>query len=623
MQTSARRPLDLVDVPHHDGSALYLPEPPTRIGQNFEVWLRAPHAAGVTKVSVRQVLDGEPVSFAAYRDHSAAGADWWRATLTQHNPVINYRFLTDAGPQGFCWITAAGAVHHEPTDAGDFRSSIYAGGPSWLTDAVVYQIFPDRFARSGRVDEPLPSWAVPASWDDAPIYSGRTMPRQFFGGDLFGVTEHLDHLVDLGVTVLYLTPVFPAPSNHRYNAATFDRVDPLLGGDGAYQELIAAAHARGLRVIGDFTTNHTGSTHDWFLTAQGDPDSTEAGFYFFDVHPDDYVGWFGVRGLPKVNHANAELRRRMITGADSPLRRYLRPPFGLDGWRIDVANMTGRSRADDVNREVARDVRTAVLSENPDAWVVGEHFHDYREDMRGSGWHGVMNYAGFTKPLWTWLVSDDVPMTDWMGIPWDGWPQLPGEAVQATMQEFTAVPWQTLCAGMTLVSSHDTPRIATITSDLRRTEVAVAAMITYPGVPMVFSGDEIGLEGVVGEDARRPFPWQDQQDWNESALALYRRLISVRAESSALRSGSLRWVYADADRLAYVRQDADEMVLVWLARAAGEPVLLSSSSLGLQEGHESDTLYADVRLTVRDGKVRLPRMGPGVLMWRWCVAAGR
>jgi len=180
-------------------------------------------------------------------------------------------------------------------------------------------------------------------------------------GDLRGLAERLGQVEDLGANALWLTPIFPAESNHRYNASTFDRVDPLLGGDAALVEPrtrggctgaqqastisdLEPAHARGMHLVGDLTPNHSDNTHDWFQAAQADPDSIEAGFYRFRHHPDDYWSWPGEPTLPTFDHRSPELRRRLWEGPDADVARWLRGPSALDGWRIDVANMIGRRR---------------------------------------------------------------------------------------------------------------------------------------------------------------------------------------------------------------------------------------------------------------------------------------
>lgn len=616
----------LVDEPHHDGSALYFPERPRVLGDAVDIYLRVPHAAGVGRVLLRQVHDGEAFEVPAQVALAdVGGAAWWRARLVQVNPVVRYRFLTDGGPFGYRWITAAGPIDRDPTDAHDFRSVVYEPGPEWLRDAVAYQIFPDRFARGADAPAPheppavVPDWAQPATWDDDPEWQAPAAGRQFFGGDLVGVAQKLDHLQGLGVDLIYLTPVFPAPSNHRYNASSFDVVDPLLGGDEGLAALVAAAHARGMRVIGDFTTNHTGSQHDWFRAAQADQRSEEAGFYFFGHGPADYVGWFDVPSLPKLDHRSDALRERMISSADSPIRRFLRPPFALDGWRIDVANMTARHGEDDHNAEVARQVRAAVLAEQPDAYLVAEHFHDFTPDVDADGWHGVMNYSGFTFPLWRWLGGEDAPSDPALGLHWRDWPRLPAAAAVGTMRDFSAVPWSVRQDSLLAVSSHDTARIASIAGDPKLVEVALAAMLTFPGVPMIFAGDEAGLTGRNGEESRRPMPWHVPGAFDHASGEVLRRLIAVRRRSAALRRGSMRWAFADDDRMAFLRETADETVLVLLARGGGDgtPISLGTSAMGLQTPRESDTLYSSAAPVVGDGCITIAGHGPAVGIWRW------
>ncbi len=396
-------PLD----PHHDGSPLYVSGPAhPALGSSVLVRVRVPHRAdgspGAHRVVLRSVLDGEPRVVAARQTAADAADAWWEADLLLGNPLTSYRFaLADENGDDFRWLSASGVHRRDVTDAGDFKISTEHRLPDWVPDQVGYQVFPDRFART-ETGSPTPQWARRAEWDDAVVHQGPDVAFQLYGGTLDGVAEHLDHLDSLGATLLYLTPVFAAWSNHRYDAISFDTVDPVLGGDEALRRLLAAAHDRGLRVVGDLTTNHTGEHHEWFVTGRGEPGSVERGFYLFDdAEEHGYRCWWGLPSLPKLDHRSAELARRLYAGDDSVAARWLRE--GLDGWRIDVANMTGRTEDHDLAHQVAAALRRTAEDTSPGAWVLAEHGHDASLDLTGPGWHGTMDYAGFTRPAWCWL----------------------------------------------------------------------------------------------------------------------------------------------------------------------------------------------------------------------------
>jgi alpha-glucosidase len=510
--------------PHHDGSSLYVSHQCPELGDDVEVFVRVHRDEPVSEVIVRSVMDGEPVYAPAEVDRIDGRWTWWRGTLRVSNPCTSYRFLL-AGDGRYRWLNAAGIHDRDVPDVCDY--TILAGGtpPGWITDAVAYQVFPDRFAR-GAEDRPTPPWAIRQDWDDPVIGDGPETPLQWYGGDLAGIEAHLEHLERLHVNVLYLTPIFPGRSNHRYDAHTFEQVDPVLGGDEALRSLIRAAHDRGIRVVGDLTTNHTGDAHDWFRAAQGDPDSVEAGFYMFDRHPDEYATWLGVPSLPKLDWRSDELRRRFTEGPGSIVARWLTGPDGLDGWRVDVANMTGRHGSVDLNAEVARMIRTETAAADPDAWLVAEHAHDATGDLADpAGWHGTMNYAGFTRPVWAWLNQPGHDL-DFLGIP-APIPSLPGSAIGATVREVNAqMPWRARLHSMNMLDSHDTPRFRTVVGgDRARQRVGAALMFTMPGVPAVFAGQELGLEGVNGEDSRRPMPWNRPDSWDAATLADLLRVL--------------------------------------------------------------------------------------------------
>ena len=594
-------------TPHHDGSERHVSTLEPALGDTVTVWLRVPHTDPARRVWVRSAPDGEPHFDAAVVDRTTGTETWWRADVVVHNTVTNYRFLLDGGASGYRFVNGTGVHERTVSDVADFRLSAYDPPPRWLADTAFYQVFPDRFANSGARRDWGP-WANVSAWDDPVDTDGRRAVHQVYGGDLAGIEARLDHLAALGMNGLYLTPFFPAPSSHRYDADTFEHVDPNLGGDDALASLVKACHNRGIRVIGDITINHVGAGHEWFRAARADASATEAGFFHFLEHPADYEAWFGIRSLPKLDLRGDEVRRRLLEGPDSVTARWLKPPFDLDGWRVDVANMAGRLRDIDVNRLAARAMRATMAAVKPDTYLVAEHAYDASRELDGDGWHGVMNYLSFTRPVWCWLRRDDD--TKFLGDPLPV-PRFGGRETVESLRELYAVqPWRSTVAGFNLLGSHDTSRIRTVAGDAARQIAAAGLLFTMPGVPMVFAGDEIGLTGVDGDGARQPMPW-DEARWDRAVLDAYRRLGALRRTSGALRHGGLRWVHADDDVLVFLRESRDERVLVQVARGDHAPVVLH-----LLDGHVDAPLFGDVEAARGDGgAVELPAGGTGVRVW--------
>jgi alpha-glucosidase len=613
------RPLALAE-PHHDGSLRYVSTLSPALGDLVRVRLRVPATTGVDRAYVRVIHDAEPAFTPMHIERRDAHETWWVADIEQHNPVTSYRFYVD-GEAGYGWVNGTGwHRQRDVLDAADFLLSSHPAPPDWTIGATVYQVFPDRFARSAAADHrPTPSWAVPSRWDE-PVGKRRgSYAFQLYGGDLDGVVEHLDHLAGLSVEVLYVTPFFPAGSAHRYDASSFLEVDPLLGGEEALVRLVEEAHARGIRVIGDLTTNHTGNLHAWFRRAQADAAAPEATYYYFRHHPDDYVGWLDIPTLPKLDWRSEELRDAFLRGPGSVVGRWLVPPVNLDGWRIDVANMTGRYRDVDEAHSVAREIRATMREVRPDAWLIAEHGHNASPDLMGDGWHGTMNYAGFTRPVWTWLghhAQDALTDNNYLGIPTIyGLPSFTGPAAVASIREVTAsMPWRSLLAGMNKLDSHDTPRFMTVVGDdVGRYEAGLTMLFTMPGGPMVFAGAETGVGGGNGEEGRIPLPWGRPEAWDARVLDAHRRLAALRVGSEALRRGGLRWLAVEDDALTYERESPDgaERVVVHVARADHPPVELPAWWFT-----DVEVLAGDGPTKTDDGAWRLPAGGPAAHVWR-------
>lgn len=576
---------------HHDGSPLYVSTMAPQLGDLITLRLRTHRDHQPALVVLRTVHDGEPFVAHATAVETDGIDVWWEVSIEARNTITHYRWLLSGGAYDYSWLTAAGLIDHDVPDATDFVITALPAPPAWSNSSVVYQVFPDRFARGSQFDQrgiaddkygqSLPEWAVPRAWDQHPEGRSPNTPFEFYGGDLDGIREHLDHLQALGVDTLYMTPIFPAGSSHRYDAATFDAVDPLLGGDEALAALNRAAHERGMQVIGDITLNHCGATHEWFLAAQ-DPTAPEREYFRFgDEYTHGYVCWWDIASLPKFDHTSAALRRRLVTDPDSTIRKWIGGVEGFDGWRVDVANMSGRMGSIDLTHELARDTLAAMAAEDSDLLLVAEHGHDASGDLLGDGWHGTMNYAGFTRQVWSWLRSPEFN-ENFIGLPVEI-PVITGQSAVASIRSFHGrIPWRSLLASWNILGSHDTARIRTVVGTAERQVAALALAVGLPGVPMVFAGDEIGETGWWGEDSRTSFPWHEPESWESGILAAYTDLLHLRRNSDALATGGLRWVHAGTDSIAFLREHPDETLLIVVARGQSETIRIPLADLNAE-----------------------------------------
>lgn len=607
---------------HHDGSQQYVSNLTPKLGETVGLRLRTATIAPIKRVLLRTFPDGEQLVTVMHRAAATPDAQWWEIDSPIREPTVHYRFVIEA-EDGVWWYTAAGPVTLEPRDISDFRILADYHVPSWLHGAIFYQIFPDRFADGQPESNPRPEeyeyrGARPQTypWETSPD-TEQPFSLVFYGGDLPGITAHLDYLQALGVNTLYLNPIFTAYSNHKYDVADYDHVDPHFGGNEALAQLAEALHQRGMRYILDIVPNHCGYWHPWFQTARTNPTAAEAAYFTFHNHPDDYESWLGVWSLPKLNYQSEELRGRIYADSNAVFRKWLREPFWADGWRVDVANMLGRQGAIQLGITINQGIRQAVKETNPEAYLVGENFFDASPQLQGDQLDGVMNYMGFTIPLWHWLnqyhlgahglkepVSSPVPY--------------PTSSLIATWQDrLSSVPWVITLQQYNQLDSHDVPRIRTIVGEndaLHR--LAVIVQFTLPGLPAIYYGDEIGLVNDPHLAQRGCMVW-DESRWDTDLLAFHQQLIALRKASPALQTGGFQILMVEPDSFAYQREGDRGRVLVIAHRSsAPRPATpLPVIHANLPNGTRFREFFTGQETVVQNGHLPLPTLPQGATLW--------
>jgi alpha-glucosidase len=365
----------------------------------------------------------------------------------------------------------------------------------------------------------------------------------------------------------------------------------------------------------DIAPNHVGVEHPWFVQALADRAAASSEYFTFRRHPKEYETWLGHPTLPKLDYRSAALREAMYSGEASVMRRWLRPPFSIDGWRLDVGNMLGRLGADQLGAEVGQGIRAAVKGEAPTAYILGENTYDATNQLAGDQWDASMNYAGFLMPVVDWLAGFDY---------WSHGERIfrSGQSSTATLVETldafrVAIPWVMASQQYNLVGSHDTSRIRSVVGgDGGLLRAALGLLMTYVGVPSIVYGDEVGLEGSGDIAARRTMPW-DPAAWDMGILDFVRTLVRGRLASPALRTGGFQVLDVADDSLAFLRDTEDELAIVVINRGPSErpagPLPVAHGAVPDRTGFVE--LLTGGRATVTGGILPLPATPPGAAIW--------
>lgn len=653
------------DLAHDSRDDLYrMPGGAIPAGKDVTLRLRA--AAGdLTAASIR-VYDGigqsqiiVPMSVEA-RDATGGehGYDYWSATLhTLAQPtVLYYRFIVRDGPTtryleddaaldgGSGTVLATSADASWQIDTYDPQSTT----PGWASGAVVYQIFPDRFANGNPANDPTPTAVQGSSgadrfrygdvygnpilvkdWNDLPegycrAYQHPAVPcteqplgRDFYGGDLAGITEHLPDLADLGVTVLYLNPIFAAPSNHRYDTSDYFTIDPDLGTQQDFETLVSTAHSLGMKVILDGVFNHTSSDSPYFdrahryveVGACESAGSPYAAWYTLKPGPpakcydgQTYEDWFGFDTLPVLTEDPDVFA--LINGPQGVVRHWL--ALGADGWRLDVMN--------EISHGFLKGLRRAALAEDPNALIIGELWDDASPWILGNEADTTMNYR-FRRAV-IGLVNGDTADLD--GAIAGLTPSAFASTIESVQEDYPPQAFATL---LNLVDSHDTTRIlwtltpgaenreakedpAAMAIGKKKLRTVAAIQFTFPGMADIYYGDEVGLTGQDDPDDRRTYPWGSEDLQLRDA---YRQLAHLRTSHASLRSGDLRFLLADdaANVLAYGRKAAGEAAVVAVNLGDGPQTVRVPVAGYLPDGTALAGALLGSTTSVRDGAVEV------------------
>ncbi len=450
--------------------------------------------------------------------------------------------------------------------------------PDWVKHAIFYQIFPDRFARERHA--PRKSNVLFKPWGSPPEEQG------FQGGDLYGVVEKLDYLQQLGITALYLNPIFSSAANHRYHTFDFFQVDPLLGGEAALRLLLDEAHQRGMRVVLDGVFNHA-SRGFWQFhhILENGADSPYIDWFIVEDWPlrpypvdgtekINYAAWWDLPALPKLNTANPDVQAYILDIAKYWI------DFGIDGWRLDVP-----AEIDD--DAFWRKFRDVVKTANPEAYICGEIWEEAKRWLQGDQFDAVMNYTVSWASM-TFCGFDSL-RPDYERNHLSLEPRNAAEVAEVIDTMYGWYSWEINYAQLNLLDSHDTARALWVLGENKDAlKPCVAMLMTLPGAPCIYYGDEIGMSSGDDPYCREAFPWEQKSEWDLDLLKYYREFCALRNSHEVLRTGDFKTLYATGRQWVFQRKLADQAAFVGFNSAHAESTfqfntdLLEGADLAIQ-----------------------------------------
>lgn len=597
---------------HSDGTAAFVSNPAPELFEDVKIRLRVYEDAPVRHVILRSMPNGMERLDDMQPVKKEKGFVYYEAKLCMNENRIQYHFYLVC-ENAVYFYTQRGITTYLPDHSYDFVLLADYVQPEWVKEAVFYQIFPERFCNGDLTNDvrdkeytqngyptiQMQDWNQPA----LPYDQGHCL--DFFGGDLQGIQKKIPYLKDLGVTALYLNPIFFAPSSHKYDCLDYFHVDPHFGGDQALADLSQALHENDMKLILDISINHTGIAHKWFnrdavwfdksMGAFHNPDSQERKYYFFG-DDNSYHGWFHVDTMPTLNYTSEELRDVIYRDEDSVLKKWLKPPYNIDGWRFDVADTFARNDEIQLADELWPQIRASIKSVNPQAYILAEHWGDCARYLQGNAWDSPMNYFGCGRVIRQFLGEQDLFMSKHPVLSKISYKITAEDVKERVLQHLGKLPYRIWENQFNLFDSHDTSRLHN-NRKVNREEYSGAVIFQFmlPGAASIYYGDEAEIDGYTEsmEGCRFPMPW-DRNIVCGERYRLYQTMARLKAEHPAMSKGSMKFLYA-ADHILSIARFWEQEAIVCVISAEDEDsvIRLPLGAVGAVRPSEDRDLFGN------------------------------
>lgn len=611
---------------YSDGSKYFVSNPLPVKGEEITLSIQFSEKAPVTNVFFKGKINGIDHPRKMEKCGVKNGLVRYEIKVKVWGDELSYQFwlLTK---DCIYYYTQKGLYTAIPGEDGNFRIITDYQQPQWVKNAVFYQIFPERFCNGNPENDVKdgeyqfdghPAIKV-KDWNSVPEDYNKAYCLDFYGGDLEGIKQKIPYLKKLGVTALYLNPIFYAATVHKYDCLDYFTVDPHFGGDKALEDLTQELHKNGMKIILDVSINHTGIANKWFNRdgtffpksqgAYNNPDSEEREYYFFNKD-NTYKAWFNVATLPTLNYTSQKLREKLYRDKDSLVKKWLKAPYNIDGWRFDVADVMARNDEIQLHHEVWPEIRKSIKEENKDAYILAEDWSDCSEFLNGNEWDSTMNYFGSCRPIRQFFGLEDVFASRSPEIAAVKYKMTAQDFAQRITQFANRLPFAVRQMQFNLLDSHDVSRLH---NDPKATKEIVKGsaiiLFTLPGCTNMYYGDEAEIDGRTGnnEGCRYPMPWNKNIE-STFAYSLYHKLIELKTKDSVFSDGGFKILWAQDYVIAYARFDQEKIYYTVCSSDFKErKIELPLEAFGTQfkELPAEDIFGQKLKAKLKNGKIEL------------------
>ncbi len=560
-----------------DGTKYFVSNPLPKKGEEVTISIRMLDGAPIKGVILRTKLNGIEHLLAMEKYKVKNNLAYYKTSVKVYEDVLHYHFYIPTENIVY-YYTQKEITTYIPDETYDFKILVDYKQPSWVKESVFYQIFPDRFCNGNKeLDIKSGEYTFDGhetihvdNWDKAPGPYNENFCLDFYGGDLVGVKNKIPYLKELGVNAIYLNPIFYGATVHKYDCLDYFKVDPHLGGDEALAELTDELHKNNMKIILDVSINHTGIANKWFnkegvffdksIGAYNNKDSKERKYYFFKDN-NEYKAWFDVETLPTLNYTSKELREIIYESEDSLVKKWLKPPYSIDGWRFDVADTMARNNELQLHHEVWPGINKSVKEVNENAYILAEDWSDCSEFLKGNEWDSPMNYYGSAKPIREFLGETDLSSMKSELLQNIKYKPTAKDLSSRIMEHLSKLPTVIQENQFNLLDSHDVPRLHNNKNiSFEEYRGAVIMIFTLIGCTSVYYGDEVGLDGRRNdmEGCRYPMNWNVDLD-NSPYYNLYSKLANIKRNNKAFTEGGFKIISNDDYVFSYARFTEDTL----------------------------------------------------------------